>query len=106
MADCDFRRGLIPSAQASVEAVLEQLEAIAVTLQFNAFELLDRDADAKTLHGAGFGPGYASRSKRVTPTAQRCVVSRDNARPISTVRIFFPLNSWPSAVSKRMVVAM
>ena len=37
--------------------MLEQLEAIAVTAQFNAFELLDRDADAKTLHGVDFAPG-------------------------------------------------
>ena len=46
--------------------MLEELKAVTVTLNLDALELLDRDADAKTLHGAGFGPDYAASSDGVT----------------------------------------
>ena len=51
----------------SIEAVLEQLEAELVGAQFDAFEFLDRDADAKTLHEASFAPHTPSAS-----TGLRC----------------------------------
>ena len=40
----------------SVQAVLEELKSELVGAQFNAFELLDRNANAETLHGTRFGP--------------------------------------------------
>ena len=86
--------------------MLEEFETVTVAIQFDAFELLDRDADAKALHGECFAPHYAGLWKKVTRTAQRCVVKRDKPSPSKTVRNFRALNSWPSAVSNRMVVAM
>lgn len=53
-------------SESSVQAVLEELEAEAISAELNALELLDGNTDAKALHGASFGPRYASNSYRVT----------------------------------------
>lgn len=42
----------------SVQAVLEQVEAKVIATQFDALELLDRDADTETLHETSFAPHY------------------------------------------------
>ena len=50
----------------SVEAVLKEVEPIAVGMELNALKLLDGYADAKTLHVTSFGPSYASACPQVT----------------------------------------
>ena len=63
-----FSRALISRARASVEAVLEQLEAIAVTLQFNAFKTLIVMRMRKRFMGQGLARMRVPI--RVTPAAQ------------------------------------
>lgn len=50
----------------SVQAVLEQLKPEPVGAHFDALELLDRDADAETLHEGKLCPHYATLSEKVT----------------------------------------
>ena len=49
-----------------VQAVLEQLKPEPVGAHFDALELLDRDADAETLHEGKLCPHYATLSEKVT----------------------------------------
>jgi hypothetical protein len=52
--------------ECSIEAVLKEVEAIAVGMELNALKLLDGNADAKTLHVTSFGPSYAAACPQVT----------------------------------------
>ena len=70
---------------ASVEAVFEQLEAESVGAHFDALELLNRDADAETLHEDKLCPHYAPVSEKVTPRPQWGLAAQANSSPPSTV---------------------
>ena len=50
----------------SVEAVFEKVETVAVAAHFDAFKLLDCDANTKALHGECFGQWHASLVEKVT----------------------------------------
>lgn len=50
--------------------MLEELETVTVPVEFDAFELLDRNADAKALHDAGLWPPLRSPGKVTSPPSQ------------------------------------
>jgi hypothetical protein len=73
--------------------VLEQVKSIAIEIQFDAFEFLDGNADAETLHDTSFGPSYANACRKVTAASmkvcgqQRQDQSHDDGKELAAIEM-------------------